>query len=164
MKHPLFLELAALKGRVARLGEVAQQWRKFKGPPAHFNDKSLTPAEQASAGLVISNGGSSMGNVGCWIGHLSICLTNLLLKVDLLLPREYPVGSKQPTISLKTSATMLRCRPAELYLGAATSRQQLHTSIFWDENVFDEGLVRDWLEEVRHAINFYLGWQLQPRL
>jgi hypothetical protein len=59
---------------------------------------------------------------------------------------------------------MIRCRPAELYLGAATSQQQLNITISWDENVFDEGLVRDWLEEIRGAINFYLGWQPQPRL
>jgi hypothetical protein len=80
MKHPLFLELAAfsLPGQVARLAGVAQQWRKSKGPPAHFNDKSLTPAEQASPGLVISTGGTSIGNVGCQICHLSICSPNLL--------------------------------------------------------------------------------------
>lgn len=65
------------------------------------------------------------------------------LKVDLLLPREYPVGSKRPTISLKASTTMFRCRPTKFYLGAATSQQQLYTNIFWDENVFDEGLIRD---------------------
>lgn len=160
MRHPLFLELAAfsLPGYVARVAGVAQQCRKSKGPPAHFSDKSLTPAEQASSGLVISTGGTSIGNVGCQICHLSICSPNLL---DLLLPREYPVGSKRPTISLKTYASRVRCRSAELYLTAETSQQQLHTNIFWDENVFDERLVRDWLEEIRCATNFYLGYKLE---
>lgn len=80
MKHPLFLELAAfsLPEQVARLAGVAQQWRKSKGPPAHLDDKSLTPAEQASAGLVISTVGTTMRNVGCWICHLSVRPPNLL--------------------------------------------------------------------------------------
>lgn len=52
---------------------------------------------------------------------------------------------------------MLRCRPTELYLGASTSAQQLRLIVYWDNNVFDEALVTEWLGEVRNAIDYYLG-------
>lgn len=57
---------------------------------------------------------------------------------------------------------MLHCRPTELYLGASTSRQQLRLIIYWDNNVFDEAIVTEWLEEVKNAVDFYLGQDEGP--
>ena len=53
--------------------------------------------------------------------------------------------------------TRLHTRPEELYLGAATSRGQLNIYIFYDGNVYEEGVAREWLDEVREAILWYLG-------
>jgi hypothetical protein len=77
-----------------------------------------------------------------------------------LLPRNYPLlrgGTESPKVHLVTSQTKLHCRPTELYLGAATSRQQLHINVFWDDNVYDEATVKEWLVEIREAVKFYLA-------
>lgn len=62
-----------------------------------------------------------------------------------------------PTIAVENARTRLHTRPAELYLGAASSRGQLHMLVFYDANVFEEGVVREWLDEVREAVLWYLG-------
>ncbi|KAF8965262.1 hypothetical protein BDZ97DRAFT_1812891 [Flammula alnicola] len=49
---------------VERVRGVGLQWRNEKGPPKDFSEKPFSPVEQAAAGLVFCNGGSSMGNVG----------------------------------------------------------------------------------------------------
>ncbi|KDR81680.1 hypothetical protein GALMADRAFT_239796 [Galerina marginata CBS 339.88] len=145
LRHPLFMEFAATSSpaRVQSTKVVGVHWRNYKAPPKHLSDKPMSLMEQASAGLVLGNGGSSMGNV------------------DFLLPQNYPLVRQMepsnPLVQLKTSVTRLRCRPMELYLGAATRRQQLHLSVFWDNNVFNEDLIMEWLDEVRQATDFYLG-------
>lgn len=73
-------------------------------------------------------------------------------------------------LHLVSSQTRLHCRPAELYLGAATTRQQLHLNVYWDNNVYEEDTVNEWLMEVRNAVQFYLGLdgkstgEVRPRL
>lgn len=47
--------------------------------------------------------------------------------------------------------------PAELYLGAATSRGRMNLYVRYDGNVFEEGVVTEWLDEVREAVLWYLG-------
>ncbi|KAF8201727.1 hypothetical protein BJ912DRAFT_514561 [Pholiota molesta] len=149
-KHPLFLELGSVS-RPARLAfhkRKAFQWRTERGPPKDFTAKTFSPLEEAARGPVFNNGGSSMGNI------------------DLLLPREYPLGyekdSTVPNLRLIKNTTMLHCRPTELYLGASTSQQQLQLIIHWDNNVFDEAVVTEWLEEVKNAVDFYLGQDEGP--
>jgi len=51
----------------------------------------------------------------------------------------------------------LRCRPTELYLGAATTRGQLHLHVFWDSNVYDDEMVAELLSEVKMATEFYFS-------
>ena len=65
IRNPLLVELGSimLPGRVERARSVALQWRKEKGAPAGLTDTVLSPMEQASAGVVFCNGGSSLGNV-----------------------------------------------------------------------------------------------------
>ena len=36
-------------------------------------------------------------------------------------------------------------------------------SVLYDGNVFEEGVVREWLDEVREAVLWYLGQTHQPR-
>ncbi|KAF9562551.1 hypothetical protein CPC08DRAFT_687538 [Agrocybe pediades] len=145
IKNPLFMEINSISapGRIQRVQSAGIPWRNGIKAPKGLTDRLLSPQEQAANGLVFCNGGSSMGNV------------------DLLLPLEYPIGkqrrSKAPLLELKNSATVLRCRPSELYLGASTSRQKLHIIVYWDNNVFDEDVVTEWMEEVRAAIDYYLG-------
>ena len=62
-----------------------------------------------------------------------------------------------PKIVVENSWTHLHTRPAGLYLGAASSRGQLNMYVFYDGNVFEDGVVREWLDEVREAVLWYLG-------
>lgn len=45
----------------------------------------------------------------------------------------------------------------ELYLGANMSNHRMHLFVFWDSNVYEERLVKEWLDEVRNATEWYLG-------
>ncbi|KAH9484367.1 hypothetical protein JR316_0003848 [Psilocybe cubensis] len=143
-KHPLFLEFQEVgaPARIQRNKIAARQWLGG-GPPKTLSNKPMSPMEQATAGLVFCNGGSSMGNT------------------DKLLPRTYPLspqdGKEEPLISLKSSTTRLRCRPTELYLGASTSHDHLTLTVYWDNNVYEEDIVTEWLNEVKLAAEFYLG-------
>jgi hypothetical protein len=71
------------------------------------------------------------------------------------------VASEAPVLHIYAHGTRLHCRPAELYLGASTTRQQLDFYVFWDQNVFDRETVEEWLGEVRGAAEFYLGQKKQ---
>ena len=99
--------------------------------------------------------------------------------MDRLLPARYPLdpqdpihslrkgtdtsdkpqsqGTVHPTLLLLSSDLRLRCRPGELYLGASTSNGKLHLKFFWDGNVFEDDAVKEWLNEVRDAVVWYLG-------
>ena len=72
MGNPLFLEVGnsafSQRRRVERAKATALEWRERNGPPIALSDRSLTPMEQAF-GLVFCNGGSSMGNVSCYLVH-----------------------------------------------------------------------------------------------
>ncbi|KAF9484726.1 hypothetical protein BDN70DRAFT_849389 [Pholiota conissans] len=149
--HPLFIELGSIPRpmRVALHKQVGLQWRKEKHPPKHLSVRPLSPTEEAERYGVFNNGGSSMGNV------------------DLLLPRQYPVGydkeSNRPSLWFINDTSMLHCRPTELYLGASTSQEKLRLLVYWDNNVFDEAVVTEWLNEVKNAIEFYLGQDEVPQ-
>ncbi|GLB34885.1 hypothetical protein LshimejAT787_0204500 [Lyophyllum shimeji] len=137
MKHPLFLHLSGTRSQasVERLKDVARNWKKKRGEAA-----VQIPVMKQSP--VMAHGGSSLGNI------------------DHLVPRYYPLeprAASTPRLYLHFSQTRLHCRPAELYLGAATTRQQLHLNVFWDMNVYEEDTIREWLNEVREATEFYLG-------
>ncbi|KAG5647225.1 hypothetical protein DXG03_000760 [Asterophora parasitica] len=133
-KHPLFVHISMARSQASidRLKDVATSWPAKQGQLA----AQIPVTEQ---GLVLSHGGSSMGNI------------------DSLLPRNYPIAGASPILFLVTSGTKLHCRPTELYLGATTTRQQLHLHVFWDQNVYDDELVKVWLHEVREATEVYLG-------
>ncbi|KAG1794191.1 uncharacterized protein HD556DRAFT_1371530 [Suillus plorans] len=47
--------------------------------------------------------------------------------------------------------------PAKLYLGASTARQQLQYFVSYDQHVFSEKIVTEWLSELKDATLWYLG-------
>ena len=59
------------------------------------------------------------------------------------------------TVNLSTNR--LRCRPGELYLGAYTTRQRIKLFVFWDGNIYDRDMIREWIEGVKEAFEWYLG-------
>lgn len=78
--------------------------------------------------------------------------------MDNLVPRQYllPKGSTT-SLQLNASITLIRCRPTELYLGANTSKKQLHMSVWWDNNVFEEDMVTE-MAEWNSTCNGFLSW------
>ena len=60
-------------------------------------------------------------------------------------------------IVVERGMAQLHTRPAELYLGALTSSGRLNLVIYYDGNVYEEGVVREWLDEVRGVVLWYLG-------
>ena len=68
-----------------------------------------------------------------------------------------------PRIVVENAMTRLHTLPAELYLGALTLRGQLRMYIFYDRNVYEDGVVKEWLDEVRGAVLWYLGQIHQSR-
>ena len=62
-----------------------------------------------------------------------------------------------PTVIVENSDVHLHARPAELYLTADSVHGRLSMYVFHDKNVFEEVVVREWLDEVREAVLWYLG-------
>lgn len=80
--------------------------------------------------------------------------------MDKLIPCEYPTSHESPVkvrLQLGQVLFRLRCRPGELYLGAVTMQKQLMPFVHFDSNVFNEILTEEWLNEVKLALEFYLG-------
>ncbi|KAG5635532.1 hypothetical protein H0H81_010944 [Sphagnurus paluster] len=147
LRHPMFLHITMLRSQasIRRLQEVALNWRdKRQEAPSAISVTEQSP--------VSTHGGSSLGNM------------------DKLIPSHYPLATEGeeertvPQLLLHKTQTRLHCRPAELYLGASTKRQQLHIHVFWDMNVYDEDVVKEWLEEVREATVVYLGGETSPAI
>lgn len=73
-------------------------------------------------------------------------------------PAQQPSFKHPPLfVQIVASETHLRCRPAELYLGASTTRGQMQMLVYFDENVYEHAVVQEWLGEVREATLWYLG-------
>ncbi|KAJ3915996.1 hypothetical protein F5877DRAFT_47500 [Lentinula edodes] len=144
--HPRFLDIhvARIPMRIKRCRHAALVFRNDIIRPEVGSDALIPPLEQpeAGGGAVIAHGGSSFGNS------------------DHLVPPYYPhsaTAESAPILHLIKATTRLRCRPTELYLGAATARGRLSLNVFWDENVYKREVVKEWLDEVREATKWFLG-------
>ncbi|KAI9460324.1 hypothetical protein HD554DRAFT_2028859 [Boletus coccyginus] len=62
-----------------------------------------------------------------------------------------------PKVVVESTGIHLRARPAECYLSADTSHGRLNMYVFYDSNVFEEGVATEWIDEVREAVIWYLG-------
>ncbi|EIW85123.1 hypothetical protein CONPUDRAFT_134954, partial [Coniophora puteana RWD-64-598 SS2] len=166
LSNPCFVEvaMAAHEARNERTRVGALEWASKTLVPSHSEE--IAPMNMQ--GPVFSSGGSSMGNVDA-ISPLVYPLPvshSLSLRSDVVnssragkRPQHGNQRHQQlaPRLSLESSTTHLHCRPSELYLGAATSRQQLHISVFWDENVYDQSTIDEWLDEVKEGVYWYLA-------
>jgi len=84
--------------------------------------------------------------------------------MDKRFPQEYPLTKTNESfanarLQLGQVVSRLRCRPGELYLGSVTMQKQLRAFVHFDSNVFDKDLTNEWLEEIRLALEFYLGYE-----
>ncbi|KZT28425.1 hypothetical protein NEOLEDRAFT_1086705 [Neolentinus lepideus HHB14362 ss-1] len=175
LRHPLFLEIASarLPGRIARVKFTTLHWIQTTGIlTKELEDvyRSILamqddgrPETNNGDGLVTTHGGSSMGNIDNIVPLNYPLPTTHSLSSRQRAPRipfskSTSVADKPPIVlTILDSYTLLHCRPAELYLGATTSRDMLYINVFWDGNVYDSKLVKEWLEEVKNAALWYLG-------
>ncbi len=51
---------------------------------------------------------------------------------------------------------LLRCSPAEIYLGGLTRHKELEYVACYDGNVYDEKIVQLWMDEAKAATLHYL--------
>ncbi|KAG2074885.1 hypothetical protein BDR04DRAFT_121881 [Suillus decipiens] len=65
--------------------------------------------------------------------------------------------AKTPRLHIEYWHPHLHISPAELYLGASTVRQQLQYFAYYDQRVFSEKIVVEWLSELKDATLWYLG-------
>ncbi|KAH7889365.1 hypothetical protein F5I97DRAFT_1923912 [Phlebopus sp. FC_14] len=168
LKHPLSTEIAlgSHLGRLERTRHGALEWMKSQEEGITL-DKGPVLEAINFPGAIWAHGGSSMGDV------------------DGLLPREYPLRSTnplsprsniphpakagyvtplapndsddEPKITMEYFKMHLHTRPGELYLGAITARKHLHLSVYYDGHVYEDAVVQEWLDEVRHAAVWYLA-------
>lgn len=69
-----------------------------------------------------------------------------------------------PKIAVENVTAHLHIRPAQLYLGTGSVRGQLNLYGIYDGHVFEEGVIKEWLGEVRGAVLWYLGQPHRSRL
>ena len=63
----------------------------------------------------------------------------------------------QTRLRVVRTSEFLHLRPAEIYLGSFTWRGSLTFFYFADGNVYEEGAVKEWVEDVANAAVAYLG-------
>ncbi|KIJ69308.1 hypothetical protein HYDPIDRAFT_36382 [Hydnomerulius pinastri MD-312] len=168
LKHPLFLEIAGA-AHVARLEGTrigALEWMKSVEEGTAVDEGEALAATEIP-GAVWAHGGSSIGNMDeVSPTEYPLRSTNPIsprsniphpAKAGYITLKKPDTSEDEPKIVIEYSRVHLHTRPAELYLGAATARKQLHLSVFYDGNVYEEAIVREWLDEVRDAVLWYLG-------
>jgi hypothetical protein len=65
-------------------------------------------------------------------------------------------------MTLESGLTQARCRPAQLYLSAWTLDGRLNFTSFYDANVYSTEIVREWINEMQAATEWYLGGGTGP--
>ncbi|KAF8552696.1 hypothetical protein OG21DRAFT_1511193 [Imleria badia] len=175
--HPLFFEImdAMIPMYIRYAQPRAVQWvQRAETTTSHDThgdseeDKVLAATDIPS---IPAHGGSSLGNL------------DLISPTEYPLPPTHPLspyssvphpvkagyvtppspppsGSEADTtqkITVVNWRTHLYTRPAELILAASTTRGELNMYAQFDGNVFEEGVVTEWLDEVREAVLWYLG-------
>jgi len=169
--NPLFFEMIRIRdarhSRLLALKHAKNHCETASGSGVHGNWDQEEVLAVTDMPMVFAHGGSSLGNV-----HL-ICPTEYPLPpTHPLSPLSAtshpsragytaaPIAMKEdiaPRIVVENATTRLHTRPAELYLGALTSRGQLNMYVSYDANVYEGEVVKEWLDEVRGAVLWYLG-------
>ncbi|KAF8574268.1 hypothetical protein K439DRAFT_1624450 [Ramaria rubella] len=143
--HPLLTEFAHIMGRelLEKAKIHAQNWRVQSGDQkgattAGADEKDIQPIPIHD--YVESNMCSTVGDMGNMI------------------PAHYPLNQNEETRLRVTSIRhYLRCRPAEFYLTSITYNQELQLLLFCDTGTYEEALVKEWLSNLKQAIEWYLG-------
>ncbi|KAG1742244.1 uncharacterized protein EDB91DRAFT_302935 [Suillus paluster] len=167
--HPWFVDIcAAGHNRVALRREVALKWLEMKDSVIpEDRHESVRPVQ--SLNPMVTQVGSSLGNMDSGIS-LDYPLPpdhELSPLCSMPHPRRagYPAWSppadaledaKTPRLHVEFVRSCLHAHPAELYL-TASWRQQLQYFAFYDQRVFSDETIQEWIREVKDATLWYLG-------
>ncbi|KIJ65776.1 hypothetical protein HYDPIDRAFT_27009 [Hydnomerulius pinastri MD-312] len=169
--HPRFVDIcvAGHGDRLEATKAVGLTWRRM-GERVTVDPEAQRSVPVQSLGPLLTQAGSSLGNMDSMIpliypmpaGH------NLSPLSQFPHPHRagYPIApvpdeivrqGETPRLHVEYWRTHLHARPAELYLGASTSQRQLQFFTFYDQRVFGDEIVREWLGEIKDATLWYLG-------
>src|SRR6267154_5760664 len=65
--------------------------------------------------------------------------------------------AKTPRLHVEYWRTHIHVHPAELYLSASYGQQQLQYFTCYDQRVFSEEIIQEWVREIKDATLWYLG-------
>jgi len=151
LNHPLMLQFGILIDQRACVGKriVLDKWRDRNNQGRVSKQSVMVPksALLGDSGAVISNGGSSLG------------------ALDTLTPLRYPLKNSGGKILLRITnmSAYLRCRIGELYLISTGREGAIALGCWFDNNVYEEELVKEWVTEVSMAAKHYLATPIDER-
>ncbi|KAF8838029.1 hypothetical protein BDN67DRAFT_982819 [Paxillus ammoniavirescens] len=165
--HPLFLEIAGaahlVRLEIARFSAQEQMKRTKEGT----TDEGEVIAAVNFPGATWAHGGSSIGNMNHILpAEYPLQSSNPIsprsniphpAKAGYIIPPTPDTSEDEPKVFVEYAGMHLHARPMELYLGAATWDGQLQMSVCYDGNVYEEGIIREWLDEFKDAAVWYLG-------
>ncbi|KAG2152768.1 hypothetical protein DEU56DRAFT_907944 [Suillus clintonianus] len=169
-KHPRFVDICtAGHDRVASTREVALKWLEMNdGGLPEDDHEGIMPVQ--SLNPIITQIGSTLGNME----------TVIPLYYPLPLDQElsplrstthphlagYPAWSpptdaiedaKIPRLHIEHWRAHIHAHPGEFYLAATFAHQQLQYFTSYDQHVFSEETVQEWMRELKDATLWYLG-------
>ncbi|KAG1733340.1 uncharacterized protein EDB91DRAFT_1057481 [Suillus paluster] len=167
--HPRFADICtAGHNRVALRKAVALKWLETKDSVLPDDGhESVRPVQ--SLNPIVTQMGSTLGNIDNVIPldyplhadhELSpLCRTPHPNRAGY--PAWSPPGdalkdAKTPRLHVEYVRAYLHSHPAELYL-AASWRRRLQYFFSYDQRVFDDETIREWIRELKDATLFYLG-------
>ncbi|KAG0696055.1 hypothetical protein DFH29DRAFT_991812 [Suillus ampliporus] len=168
--HPRFVDICtAGHNRVASTREVALKWLEMRDS-VFSGDGHEDVGPVQSLNPIVTQLGSTLGNLDNVLPlvyplppdqELSpLCSTPHPHRAGY--PAWYPPGdavedAKTPRLHVEYSRIHLHAHPAELYVGASSGRQQLQYFTSYDQRVFSEETMQEWMRELKDATLWYLG-------
>lgn len=172
--HPRFVNIvcAGHKEPADVSRRQTEQWIRDERQVRNDGERARTirPDDVPQGQVVLSIAGSSLGDM-----DLQIPRTYPLPSTHPLSPRSrisHPVragystspsppsnerNDTKPSLIVDYWRTHLHARPVELYIGSVMRHERIELFVFYDENVYEAGVVQEWLDEVVCATQSYLG-------
>ncbi|EIW77189.1 hypothetical protein CONPUDRAFT_146235 [Coniophora puteana RWD-64-598 SS2] len=171
--HPRFLDFSlACHKEAADVSRVeAEKWVRNGQQVKHDSEtpKTIGFDDIQEGQTVLSLAGSSLGDM-----DVRIPRAYPLPSTHPLSPRSrksHPVragystspspaserySDAEPTLIVDWWLSILHARPLELYFGSVMRHGTIELLVFWDENVYEAGIIREWLDEIVLATRSYL--------
>ncbi|KAG0694743.1 hypothetical protein DFH29DRAFT_307605 [Suillus ampliporus] len=168
-KHPRLVDICTAGSRVAFMREVALKWLEM-GESVGPEDSHGSVRPVQSLNPILTQIGSTLGNMDDMVPAYYPLPPEQYLSPLCTTPSPHRAGyppwsppaaaledAKTPRLHVEYWRTHLHTRPAELYVGASSARQQLQYFAFYDQRVFSDEIIVEWMRELKDATLWYLG-------